>query len=162
VKACRRCSVVSDNFGPRKVTCRPCLAAKERDRRANRSPEQRASERQVIQQWEAAHRATVLDTHLRYRTSPRGRATRNLASQRRRAAKVNADTGCWYARETVARQSLTDPCVYCGGPGGQLEHIDALSISLDDTADNFAGACASCNPAKRDRRLLAFLLERVS
>jgi 5-methylcytosine-specific restriction endonuclease McrA len=60
----------------------------------------------------------------------------------------------------LARQ---DPCAYCGGPGGTVDHVEPRSRpvrGIGGTAHtwlNVVGACAACNGAKRDRPLLRFL-----
>lgn len=62
-----------------------------------------------------------------------------------------------------------DPCPYCSGPGGTLEHIEpqnplvayrGLGGKWDWT--NLAGACLRCNEAKRDKSLLKFLHGRAA
>jgi 5-methylcytosine-specific restriction endonuclease McrA len=51
-----------------------------------------------------------------------------------------------------------DPCSYCGGPGGTVDHIDPISTGGSGDWDNLAGACKPCNSAKGTRSLLAFLM----
>lgn len=53
-----------------------------------------------------------------------------------------------------------DPCVYCGGPGGTVDHIDPVSRGGSGDMDNLAAACQSCNSSKKEKRLLPFLLYR--
>lgn len=70
-----------------------------------------------------------------------------------------------------------DPCSYCGGPGGSLDHLEARSrvprtgagahgcLSRLDQGGlhvwlNYAGACPSCNSGKSDRSLLDALYRR--
>lgn len=53
-----------------------------------------------------------------------------------------------------------DPCSYCAGPGGTLDHIDPTINGGLSAYDNLAGACLSCNSSKSDQRLLAFLLRK--
>jgi 5-methylcytosine-specific restriction endonuclease McrA len=57
---------------------------------------------------------------------------------------------------------MTDPCVYCGGPGGTIEHITpwANGGSLHDTS-NMAPACKECNGKRGNIPLLLFLLFRL-
>lgn len=59
-----------------------------------------------------------------------------------------------------ARFIANDPCVYCGGPGGTIEHIVPLIAGGLHEPDNIASACLSCNTSKRDKPLLQFLLAR--
>ncbi len=58
-----------------------------------------------------------------------------------------------------------EPCAYCGGPGGTVDHVEpraraARGIGSAHSWLNVVGACARCNGAKRDRPLLKFLRER--
>jgi predicted nucleic acid-binding Zn ribbon protein len=53
-----------------------------------------------------------------------------------------------------------DPCAYCGGPGGGVDHIDSLAGGGLDDLENLTGACVACNSSKRDRPLLVWLLAR--
>lgn len=63
---------------------------------------------------------------------------------------------------------MRDPCAYCGGDGGQCDHIvprasvggnTGTSISITEL-DNLTAGCASCNRAKGNTSLLLFLAER--
>lgn len=67
----------------------------------------------------------------------------------------------------VAWQSLLrrDPCSYCAGAGGTVDHVDPRSRSVTGLGTahgwlNVVGACPRCNGAKRDLRMLTFLLRR--
>jgi 5-methylcytosine-specific restriction endonuclease McrA len=51
-----------------------------------------------------------------------------------------------------------DPCSYCGGPGGEVDHVDPVSAGGVSDWTNLTGACRSCNARKNARPLLAFLL----
>lgn len=48
-----------------------------------------------------------------------------------------------------------DPCSYCGGQGGVIEHITS---GENGYWWNLTGACGSCNARKRSRTLIEFLL----
>jgi len=54
-----------------------------------------------------------------------------------------------------------DPCAYCGGPGGTLDHIEPTAEGGANRMANLTGACDRCNQAKGTTSLLAFLLERT-
>lgn len=56
-----------------------------------------------------------------------------------------------------------EPCAYCGGPGGTVDHIEprCRPTPVTHTWCNYVGACERCNWAKRDRSLLEFLLRRA-
>lgn len=73
------------------------------------------------------------------------------------------------ARNPGSRDELTaeyvevlasDPCSYCGGPGGTIDHIDALVVGGSNHWTNYTSACRSCNGGKRERDLLTCLLSR--
>ena len=63
------------------------------------------------------------------------------------------------AREyvTVLRE---DPCVYCGGTAGHIDHIVAVHEGGDSGWPNLTSACCSCNGQKGAKTLLAFLAWR--
>ena len=59
-----------------------------------------------------------------------------------------------------------DPCSYCPGPGGTVDHIEprsrpARGIGSVHGWNNTVGACSACNGAKADRDLLWFLYLRA-
>ncbi len=53
-----------------------------------------------------------------------------------------------------------DPCVYCGEPGGEVEHVEPLALGGSSEWDNLAGACRSCNSSKHATPLLMYLLAK--
>lgn len=53
-----------------------------------------------------------------------------------------------------------DPCTYCGGAGGTVEHITPQSAGGQDTIANMVGACGMCNVRKRSHPLWLYLLMR--
>ena len=54
---------------------------------------------------------------------------------------------------------LTDPCSYCGGPAGEVDHIQPRSRGGSEGWDNLTAACRACNARKHAMPLLAFLLK---
>lgn len=52
-----------------------------------------------------------------------------------------------------------DPCSYCGGVGGTLDHVVALADGGRHSEENLAGACRSCNARKSDFGLLQWLMK---
>jgi len=59
-----------------------------------------------------------------------------------------------------------DPCAYCGGPGGTVDHVEPRSRPVRGLGGahvwlNVVGACQRCNGAKADRSLLRFLRLRA-
>jgi 5-methylcytosine-specific restriction endonuclease McrA len=60
---------------------------------------------------------------------------------------------------THRRVLLGDPCSYCGGPGGTIDHIVPRCQGGENFYENMTSACARCNGRKSDKPLLTFLLE---
>jgi 5-methylcytosine-specific restriction endonuclease McrA len=60
-----------------------------------------------------------------------------------------------------ARILRHDPCSYCGGPAGTVDHIDPLVTSQNGDWDNLTAACRSCNSRKNRYSLLAALKVNV-
>jgi hypothetical protein len=56
-----------------------------------------------------------------------------------------------------------DPCSFCGGPGGTVDHIVPRSARRKgvNAWNNMAGACGSCNGSKGAESLLLFLAIRA-
>lgn len=50
-----------------------------------------------------------------------------------------------------------DPCCYCGGPGGTLDHIVPVARGGTNLWLNLTSACQACNQKKADQTLLGFL-----
>lgn len=70
-------------------------------------------------------------------------------------------------REAWARVIRRDPCSYCGGPGGTLDHIEprarrARGIGGVHSWTNFTGACGACNSSKSARGMLGYLWDRAA
>lgn len=64
-----------------------------------------------------------------------------------------------------------DPCSYCGGQGGTIDHIRPQGHGEHTRFSgphglfswlNLTSACQSCNQAKADKSLLGFMLERLA
>jgi 5-methylcytosine-specific restriction endonuclease McrA len=60
------------------------------------------------------------------------------------------------------RTLLGDPCAYCGGPGGTVDHIEPVGRGGGHHYydDNGTGACQHCNTRKGRQSLLVFLARR--
>lgn len=50
-----------------------------------------------------------------------------------------------------------DPCSYCGGPSGEVDHIDPASIVGHNGWENLTAACRRCNARKNASPLLVYL-----
>jgi 5-methylcytosine-specific restriction endonuclease McrA len=57
---------------------------------------------------------------------------------------------------------LRDPCSYCGGTAGEVDHIIPRSKGGSEDWDNLTATCRSCNARKRTIPLLTFLLRRAA
>jgi 5-methylcytosine-specific restriction endonuclease McrA len=63
------------------------------------------------------------------------------------------------------RMLRADPCAYCGGPGGTVDHVEPRSRPARGIGSvhgwvNTVGACGPCNGRKSDRTLLLWLARR--
>lgn len=64
-----------------------------------------------------------------------------------------------------------DPCTYCGGQGGTVDHVVPMRRGYRCMAyreyvgslgaDNLVGACADCNSRKANQSLLHYLLDQA-
>ena len=51
-----------------------------------------------------------------------------------------------------------DPCCYCGGKGGSIEHIVPRTVLKGTHWENKSGACQKCNSKKSNQKLIWFLV----
>lgn len=54
---------------------------------------------------------------------------------------------------------LRDPCSYCGGAAGEIDHITPVIAGGNGDWTNLTATCRSCNARKNSRTLLTFLLD---
>lgn len=101
--------------------------------------------------WERVPVEKKREAALRWSKTPKGRIHRREAAHRRRGATPNAE-----AREYMAIL-LKDPCIYCGKPATEIDHIVPLTDGGTGAWDNLAGICRSCNSIKGNRAVLAIL-----
>lgn len=64
-------------------------------------------------------------------------------------------------RDAWMRVIRTDPCSFCGRPGGTVDHIEPTAGGGKNVWVNYTGACASCNSSKGDTPMLLFMRGRV-
>ena len=129
--------------------CRPCMKARRYHRR---NPAER---RESFRKWVSENADYNRARANRWR---RENLDRSAASSQRRRARL---AGVWSAEgDSYARLIQGDPCSYCGGPGGTVDHIDPLASGGVHDASNLTAACGSCNSAKKDRPMLLFLATR--
>lgn len=119
----------------------------------------------------AAYEKTRLDSNRRhvrlaYARDPGPFKTRakTWAQQNPEKAKEHARRKARQAREMDQEYAAIlrrDPCSYCGGPGGEVDHIVPPSKGGTGHWTNLTAACKSCNSSKNARSLLHFMLERL-
>jgi HNH endonuclease len=94
------------------------------------------------------------------------RAREKARRRSRFVRRVREDPNLQLWLEVIDR----DPCSYCGSVHDGLidknvrhwDHIIPESVGGVSEWDNLTGACSSCNPSKRDKPLLIFLLQKVA
>lgn len=147
------------------------------DHKENQKPERKAKVRARFDQWRKDHPEKAVQcakagalrykqrhperlkqTMRRYLDTAKGKATRVIVSNRRRAQKMGAAHPLtreqWY--EILARYS--ERCAYCGirpepGRGNQSinqEHLTPLSRGGEHSAENIVPSCFPCNMRKRN------------
>jgi hypothetical protein len=79
------------------------------------------------------------------------RRGRELTSVERALGLGDADLGAYYQ---VLRH---DPCAYCGGPAGHIDHIEPRAFGGANHWGKYTAACQSCNASKGDKSLVGFL-----
>lgn len=124
---------------------------RERERAAMRDYARRNAEaaRQRKREWAARHVERERERKRAWkRAHPEAKA---LDNQRRRVGR-DAEA---VEYSVVLR---ADPCAYCGGPGGIVEHIVAVARGGGNGWENLTGACRSCNSTKGTASLLVGLL----
>jgi 5-methylcytosine-specific restriction endonuclease McrA len=165
-KPCRICGQTKPlaSFAPnRKMLdgrlhqCRACLAEKTKARRA-RDPDRYLGRRRAryaanrdvenarTNAWKQAHPEHIVKSRL---------STRR-ADGRYAVGQTYSDISCEAAEYGVLL--LKDPCSYCGGPAGDLDHIIAVAEGGTNDWDNLTATCRSCNSRKRDRPMLDALI----
>lgn len=55
----------------------------------------------------------------------------------------------------------SDPCCYCGGSSGEIDHIEAVSSGGERSWGNLTSACQRCNARKRTTPMVLFMLKRA-
>jgi 5-methylcytosine-specific restriction endonuclease McrA len=76
----------------------------------------------------------------------------------RRAVKERRRSGLATLDLDYAAILLGDPCSYCVGPAGTIDHIVAIAEGGVGDATNLTAACGRCNSVKHSRPLLLALL----
>lgn len=168
MKVCKRCGVEKPTakFPTGK---RECIACKGARKRARLTPEQQARLVAQRRDWAAANRDVLAEAARRAYHADR---ERHLERNRRwreshpgeRAEARRRRRGREGAQDAQGFDSIValDVCAYCGGLGGEVDHIDALAGDGQHEWENLTGACGTCNRSKFIERLLPFLLRRIA
>ena len=89
-------------------------------------------------------------------------ATQRARQNARRAKKLAAEVAGPVPRDEYMRIRLEGPCVYCGEPATEVDHIRPLASHGGwEHPSNLVPACRSCNASKGDRLLTEWDPRRV-
>lgn len=136
--------------GPGKWTlCAVCHRIDENDRRKAAIAESRRRAREYAR----AHKAEARARHKAWREANVERA-RAYARDAQRARHVGRDPD----GKEYLKILLRDPCSYCGGPAGTIDHIRPVVRGGANVWENLTAACKTCNLRKHDSQLLVFML----
>lgn len=106
--------------------------------------------------WNATNKERRREICKKYTSTDRWRAL-HVNTQAKRRARVK--TKC--PNVSAAVDALrNDPCSYCGGEGGHIDHIVPIKNGGQHCAGNITSACKSCNSAKGAKSVVEFLLWR--
>lgn len=148
------------------LSCRSALRDQMIARRTPRlSVEERTeNNRRSAREWARKYRAENPEEARRYRRvhmnsyGPEYRHKWNHYNRLRRLELATPDA----LAEEYAKVLRGDPCSYCGAPMAHIDHIDAIARGGDGAWDNLTAACGFCNSSKSTRRLLDFMLYRLT
>jgi 5-methylcytosine-specific restriction endonuclease McrA len=120
--------------------------------RSRQTAEQTRARRQT---WKAKNREKLrAQERARYR---RNRAKARAKERRRRDFRtIGRDPEC----QDYAAHLRYDPCSYCGGTAGALDHIVPVVTGGGDNWENVTAACTVCNSRKGAQLLLLAMLGR--
>jgi 5-methylcytosine-specific restriction endonuclease McrA len=103
------------------------------------------------------------------RPSPETQEKRNARQRERRRNNPEKQRAEKFARRSTLGEVdkdyvallLKDPCSYCNGPGGTIDHIVPLADGGTNDWWNMTSACKSCNSSKGTNHLVQFFLRRT-
>lgn len=131
--------------------CNPC-----REARRLSELKWRANNRESYRRTQSAYRALNADKVAEYRRRwKRANPDKvNGTDPARAAAKFDAEAIAY------AEMIRVDPCVYCGLPSSEIDHIVPVSVSRSSHWTNLAPICDACNSSKGAKSVLHFMLYR--
>lgn len=119
---------------------------------------------------EKYRKRAAVNSRRSYWEDPEKRRAARRAYSQTEEAKAKAREYCrgWRKRNPGRRSAArrfaatyrSDPCAYCNGPAGEVDHIVPLARGGEDTWENLTAACLPCNRSKHARPLLVWLLTR--
>jgi 5-methylcytosine-specific restriction endonuclease McrA len=131
--------------------------------RANR---ERARERSRAQyqkhraKWLADLRAKREANREAVNTAWRDWYARNLNARRAYERRARSLRRCTSEATEYREVLYCDPCSYCGGPAGSVDHIVSVATGGGNEWENFTAACKACNTSKHAELLVMFLQRR--
>lgn len=182
---CRKCgeeqppeAFYLDARGRRRFPCKACMKrdatrwqkehperARETQRRTQAKNKHRYQEH--YRQYRIAKRDELAQKTMAWRAANRERHraySRQWALENPERTRSNARES--QRRRRVGRNRLAigfadilrrDPCSYCGGSAGHIDHIQAVAQGGQSDWANLTSACVSCNSSKSDESLLLFM-----
>jgi 5-methylcytosine-specific restriction endonuclease McrA len=162
-KVCTKCGVEksvedfsrrSNRPSGRASACKVCDSARGR-KRAKENPERH---RENARRWRERNPGRAAEHQVAWveRNYDQHLAVARYRAHERRAQVRNPDEDT----RTYMVIAEGDPCAYCGGPGGSLDHISSLVDGGQHDWTNLTGACQRCNKSKGAKPLLEYLLYR--
>lgn len=144
----------------------PDKVREEQRRRRAANPEWGEQSRESARQWRANNLEAALENARRWReenpdrvresyrtwaaANPEARRVRDNA---RRARKAQATICGPLTARVYAGVISSGPCVYCGEPAAEVDHVRPLARGGVEHSVNLVPACKSCNSGKKDRLL---------
>lgn len=128
-------------------------AGKAAEKRYAKSPKGRASQRRSNSSLKGVRRV------VRYLMTEKGKASRNVRSQRRLAKKMNTKNTLTQKEWLSILKQYDSRCAYCYEKldSPTQDHVVPLSKGGGYTRDNIVPACGSCNSSKGSKSLLMWM-----